>query len=258
MSTITYDPTEYQEGEFSQEEVDSLNVGEQLAQEQENLLAGKFRDAEDLENAYLELQKKLGERGQEQPQAEAEEPKEEVTEEQPKPDTSFLDELWEESLSDYKDETLSKLQQMSAAEVAQMYLDYRQQVEEQPKADFEPVTEEQVGQLQDIVGGPEGYNQMMGWAANSLSETEQSMFDAVMDRGEPLAMFFAVQALAARYNEAIGYDGQMLQGYAPRNDADVFRSQAEVVRAMSDPRYEDDPAYRQDVFDKLERSNLDY
>ena len=27
-----------------------------------------------------------------------------------------------------------------------------------------------------------------------------------------------------------------------------FRSQAEVVRAMSDPQYDKDPAYRQDIF----------
>ena len=60
--TLTYDPTEYQDGDFSQEEQDSYNVGQQLEQENENLLAGKFRDAEDLENAYLELQRKLGDR----------------------------------------------------------------------------------------------------------------------------------------------------------------------------------------------------
>ena len=39
---------------------------------------------------------------------------------------------------------------------------------------------------------------------------------------------------------------------------DVFRSQAEVVAAMKDARYDRDPAYRQDVFNKLERSQLQY
>ena len=50
----------------------------------------------------------------------------------------------------------------------------------------------------------------------------------------------------------------MLQGKAAANKAEQFRSQAEVVRAMSDPRYDRDPAYRQDVYDKLERSNLQF
>ena len=50
----------------------------------------------------------------------------------------------------------------------------------------------------------------------------------------------------------------MLTGKPAKSDGDQFRSQAEVVRAMSDPRYEKDPAYRQDVYDKLERSNVQF
>ena len=49
----------------------------------------------------------------------------------------------------------------------------------------------------------------------------------------------------------------MLTGKSARA-VDGFRSQAEVVRAMSDPRYDTDPAYRQDVYDKLERSNVQF
>ena len=48
----------------------------------------------------------------------------------------------------------------------------------------------------------------------------------------------------------------LLAGAPTADPADVFRSQAEVVEAMSDPRYERDPAYRNDVFDKLDRSNI--
>ena len=39
---------------------------------------------------------------------------------------------------------------------------------------------------------------------------------------------------------------------------DGFRSQQEVVRAMADARYDNDPAYRKDVYDKLERSNIQF
>ena len=58
--------------------------------------------------------------------------------------------------------------------------------------------------------------------------------------------------------KSVGFEGEMATGRAPRQQADVFRSQAEVVEAMSDPRYDRDPAYRQDVFEKLGRSNIDY
>ena len=47
----------------------------------------------------------------------------------------------------------------------------------------------------------------------------------------------------------------MLTGKGPVQQKDAFRSQAELVSAMSDPRYDEDPAYRQDIIAKLERSN---
>ena len=46
---------------LSAEEQDSLQLGEEMQAEQEQLLAGKYKNAEELEQAYVELQKKLGE-----------------------------------------------------------------------------------------------------------------------------------------------------------------------------------------------------
>ena len=57
--TLTYDNTSDAEV-LTEEEQDSLAVGEELQAQQEQLLAGKYKNAEDLESAYLELQKKLG------------------------------------------------------------------------------------------------------------------------------------------------------------------------------------------------------
>ena len=50
----------------------------------------------------------------------------------------------------------------------------------------------------------------------------------------------------------------MLQGKASADIKEAFRSQAELVAAMDDPRYEKDPAYRQDVERKLENSNINF
>ena len=60
MATLTYNPSEQTEGELTTEEQESLEVGEKLAEQQSELLAGKFKDAEELERGYIELQKKLG------------------------------------------------------------------------------------------------------------------------------------------------------------------------------------------------------
>jgi len=99
---------------------------------------------------------------------------------------------------------------------------------------------------------------MMSWATSNLNKQEIDMFDAVMERGDPLAAFFAVRSLAYRWEDAKGYDGKMLTGTAPKTNGSTFRSQAEVVEAMGDPRYDNDPAYRQDVMEKLQRSDINF
>ena len=231
---------------LSAEEQDSLKVGEQMQEAQDNLLAGKYKNAEELEKGYLELQQKLSSN---QP-AEKAEP--EQTEESAEP--TILDRIWEESTKqeEFSPELTEEISKMSSTELANMYLDYRQANEgAEPARDF---SQEEIQQLQGVVGGQENYTNMIDWAQKSLNETEVNMFDAVMAKGDPLAAFFAVRSLAYAYNDAVGYDGNMVQGKAPRQSNDQFRSQQELITAMSDPRYENDPAYRQDVMDKLTRS----
>ena len=138
-----------------------------------------------------------------------------------------------------------------------MYLDYRQsnQANTPENRDF---TADEITQLKGVVGGDKNYGNMIDWAQKSLTEQEVNMFDQVMQKGDPLAAFFAVRSLAYAYNDAVGYDGNMVQGRAPKQSSDQFRSQQEVVQAMGDPRYENDPAYRKDIMDKLERSNVNF
>ena len=257
MATLTYDPTPVDQPEFTEEEQDSLQVGEELAQQEANLLAGKFQDAEELEQAYLELQRKLGSREPQDQVPEEGEEQETVEDQEEAPDADFLNSLWNEAHTEYSQETLEKLKELRAVDIAQMHLEYRQQAEsETPK--YEVASKEQVATIQQSVGGEKAYGDMMQWAAQNLTEQEVQMYDTVMDRGDPLAMYFAAQALNGRYRDNAGYDGQMVTGKAPVQKADVYRSQAEVVAAMSDPRYENDPAYRDDIFQKLERSDLNY
>ena len=259
MATLTYNPSEQAEGELTAEEQDSLEVGEKMAEQQEQMLAGKFRNAEELEQGYIELQKKLGEPKEEtaepEEKPEAKEEKEEVEE----IDTSFLETLWEEANSDgnFTKETIDKLQSMPSSEIAKMYLQSRAEQPE-PESQQTELTQENVNDLKSIPGGEEEYGNMMQWAGNNLEKGEIEMFDAVMDRGDPLAAFFAVQALTYRYNDTKSTDGVMLTGKAAKADGDVFKSQAQVVKAMSDPQYDKDPAYRQAIYDKLERSNIEF
>lgn len=251
---ITLNPSEQVEGEFSAEELDSLAVGERLAEHEQQLLAGKYKSAEELERGYLELQKRLSSQSNEETPTEqaTEEPVEEEAEAEAGGDLfetimeSYRTGEWDESV-------VEEVSKMDPIDVANMFLEKQGEAQQGVVA-----TQEDVAQIQESVGGMDSYQNMIQWASQNLSEDEIAMYDRVMDAGDPYGMFFAAQALNARYQDAIGYDGEMLTGTAPRNTADAFRSQAELVAAMSDPRYDKDPAYRQDIAEKLERSNLQF
>ena len=98
----------------------------------------------------------------------------------------------------------------------------------------------------------------MQWASNNMNENEIDMYDSVMESGDRNAAFFAMQALSYKYGESVGVEGKLVQGKAPTETTKGFKSQAEVVNAMQDPRYDRDPAYRQEIMAKLERSNVNF
>jgi hypothetical protein len=248
---ITLNPSEQIEGEFSAEELDSLAVGEKLAEQEQQLLAGKYQSAEELERGYLELQKRLSSPAEEEPQVE-EAPEAEEEEEEVEVDGDLFDAIMESyRTGEWDDNLVEEVGKMDPIDVANMFLTKQGEAQQTAVA-----TEEDVTQIQDSIGGIDEYQNMIQWASENLSEQEINLYDAAMDRGDPLTMFFAAQALNSRYQDAVGYDGEMLTGSAPRNTSNGFRSQAELIAAMSDPRYDKDPAYRQDIADKLAVSNI--
>ena len=243
-------PDETPAGELNADEQESLQVGEQLEAQEEQRLAGKYKNAQELEAAYIELQKKLGE----QPEAE-EQVTEEPQEEEEVSTESLLDQLWEQSKTEeYDEQTLKEIAKADPSELAKLYLEYRNKSE----SNTEPrMTQEYANSLREAVGGEKEYNQMLGWAGQNLTDQEIESYDAIMDKGDPAAAYWAVQALSYRYRDANGSEGDLVQGKAP-SQGNGFRSQAELVQAMADPRYDRDPAYRQDVIKKLERSNVEF
>ena len=254
--TFTYDAsseTKTDENGLTPEEGEALLVGDAMETEQEQLLAGKYKNAEELEKAHVELQKKLGEKSDGDSQKESS--KNELTEEESIEYDNILDKLWDEgSNNKLSQETFKQLQNMSPVEVAKLAMQARQQ-SNPGQREF---TEQDVQQIHGLVGGQENYENMMGWAAQNVSEQEVNLFDTVMDQGNPLAAYFAVQSMALKYQDAAGRDGQMVTGKAPKSSAPGFQSQQEMIKAMEDPRYNDDPAYREEIMAKLERSNINF
>ncbi len=209
--TLTSTDAPADQPELNADEQESLAIAEANEGEQQQLLAGKFDSPQSLEQAYLELQKKLGESREEEP--EAAEPEEQESEE------------------DDSDEDESPGGQLTEAQAEQLY---------------------------KMVGGEKAYDSMMEWAGQNLSKEEIEMYDSVMGDGSANSIYFAVQALSNKYSDAVGSEGQLLTGRGSAESNAVFRSQSELVQAMNDPRYDNDPAYRSDVMTKLENSDLGF
>ena len=212
--TLTMKETPVNSEILNSDEQDSLAVAESLEGGEQPLLAGKFKDPQALEQAYVELQKKLGE------------PRNEV-----------------QSTEDESESTASTEEEETSSD---------------DETDVETLSEAQAQELMDMVGGDKAYQSMLSWAGDNFSKEEVEMYDGVMESGNPNAIFFAVQALQARYNDAVGSDGQLLTGRGAENTDDSFKSQAELVAAMSDPRYDRDPAYRADLMRRLENSDVEF
>ena len=241
------------------EEQDSLQVGEQLSQQEEQVYAGKYKSAQELEKAYMELQSKLGEQEKGETEVAEKEPEDKPTlSEGATLITSASDEYYANG-NQLSPETLQKFSSMSSQDLIKAYMEV-QQLPEYQQAQQTPVeiSESQVNQIKNAAGGEAAYSNIINWAKSNLEAEQINAFDDVVNTGSVQAINLAVAGLKAQYDNANGVEGRMVTGKAPTNSGDVFRSQQELVAAMNDPRYDRDPAYRQDVVEKLDRSNLEF
>ena len=248
--TFTYDNSPDTEV-LTEEEQDSLAKGEELMEQQENLLAGKYKNAQDLESAYIELQKKLGESKEEV----TEEPEAEESEGNPYVDmlTSASQEYAEKG--EMSKETFDSLKDMSSEDLLNAYVEMQKGNSVAPAVEL---SDSDVNDIKSSVGGEESYNQITGWASESLSDADLDAFNSIVENGTKAQIQMLLSGIQARYQAENGYEGRQLQGKPPSNNADAFRSQAEVVEAINDPRYDRDPAYRNDVLMRLERSDISF
>jgi hypothetical protein len=228
--------------------------------QQEQLLAGKFKSVEDLEKSYLELQTKMGQapkpeakedEGGSEGEAEAAEKAAEKATEEAKETVEKAGLNFDEFTQEYaqngklSDESLTKLQEAGVSKsIVDSYIAGQQALANQIETE-----------IYESVGGREGYEQMLSWAKGNLSTEEAQAFNDALD-GSVAQAKLAIQGLHARYQSAEGREAKLLGGKAGANSGDVFRSRSELVKAMSDPRYSSDPAFRQDVQDKLARSDI--
>ena len=233
-------PSEVMESQVS-DEAESLRIGEEMIEAQEQRLAGKYKNTEELEAAYLELQKKLGGQEEENVQEEFEEA----------PEVDWLAEAQRaiQESGELSEELVNQLSEMNGVDV------FNAMQEMSPVA--KDLTESELNSVYQAVGGEQQYSELISWAQDNFTDAEIEAYDQVIDAGNPAQINLALQALYYRYTDAMGQDGDLIQG-KPAAAQSTFRSQQELIEAMNDPRYDNDPAYRQDVLNKLDRSDVQF
>jgi len=260
---------------IAEKEAESLKIGEDLMAKQNKMLAGKYKSAEELETAYIELQKKLGETPATETTAEPE-PEYELYTDNGSVNYDTANELYGEQLGNtFKNNnidpfamskhfeenggTLSEemYEELGKAGLAKDLVDsylegVRNRTGVQPTAS--PLTEANINEIKNIANGNDGYESLMEWAGKNLNKEDIQNYDDVLATGNLSAIKFAVKALMGQYEDANGRDSKIITG--KESPQDSYRSMAEVVRDMNKPEYQNDEAFRDDVLRKLSASNL--
>jgi hypothetical protein len=251
------------------EEMLAAMAGE--SEEPGELLAGKYKSVQDLEQAYKELQAKLsrGEtiepEGSDDGEAEAEEPESPAGTareiygdviggklDEAGIDFGDMNTRWQKS-GTLESEDYDQLAEAGfSRDMVDAYLSGLQYKASQDTA----LTTKEVTSIKASLGGEAEYTKMIEWAGNNLSPDEVEGFNQIINTQPMSAVKMAISGLHARYTAAEGREPKLIGGRAPKGNTDKFESTAQLVAAMSDPKYSNDPAYQRKVQEKLSRSSI--
>jgi len=227
--------------------------------------AGKYESVEELEKGYAELQKKLS--GQEETTEEVSESTEEATPtnaseiygeyigsrlDEAGVDYQGMNTKWQET-GKLEDDDYKALEGAGfSKDMVEAYLDgvqYRAEQDSQLAA-------KEVAAIKNEFGGEQVYTEMIQWAAGNLDKGEVEAFNNMIKTSNPHQIRIAVAGIQAAYMNNAAREPKLVGGRASRAAATKFESTAQVVAAMNDPKYKEDPAYRKQVEEKLSRSKV--
>ena len=250
---------------MSQQDLETLAKNET---DENGLILGKFKSVEDLAASYKELEGKLGQVTEEdQPQAEE---KTETTETEFNAEEFYGDGLATvleevgidpqeisnrfQELGEINDDDYAKLGEAGFSK--QVIDTYLEGLRGSAATTGEDIASAQIQGIKDSVGGDENYGKMVAWAIENLPANEVKEFNSLTETANATAIKFAVQGLYSQYNNAMGVEPNLVSGRASQSGPTPYRSTAEVVTAMSDPRYGKDVTYTEDVQRRLGGSDV--
>ena len=234
--------------------------------DENGLILGKFKSVEDLAASYKELEGKLG-------QVSEEDQTTEETEEQTEEEEFNAEEYYGDGLASVLEEVgidaqditqrftdtgeiseddYSKLGEAGfSKQVVDTYLDGLRGMGE-----GDEIPTQQIQNIKDSVGGDQAYEQMADWCQQNLSEQEIKAFDKITETADAPVIQLAVEGLYTRYQNAMGVEPDLVTGRPAASGPNPYRSTAEVQAAMSDPRYGKDVTYTENVYSRLNNSDV--
>ena len=194
----------------------------QVDEPQSGLLLGKYRSADDLAEAYKSLQAeytRLKTGGQ-------------SGEEELQPEPQAVEGQAPEEQAD-KTEVKPQVDEAKALALQQRVL--------------------------EMAGGEAGYQRLANWVASNLPADRVNSWNQALASADEGTIVSSLKGLQYDYMMANGYEPRLTGGRAPSNEVRGYSSEAQVVEAMSDPRYSGDnpdPSYIREVERRLAVSNV--
>ena len=225
----------------SEEAVDAVSE-EQTQETQEDRpewLPEKFKSPEDMATAYSELEKKMGSKEQEQEeQPQSDEQQEDTDTEDTNTNTVIAEASKEFFENDgvISEETYKNLAEVGLPkELVDSYAAGQQALQRSEEGSIKAVTEG-------------NWDQMAEWAANNLSPEEVNTFDDIVQNGSVEQAKLATKGLYAQFKAENGVTPKLVQGAVNGSSTMPFKSNQELARAMSDPRYKSgDKSYHEEI-----------
>ena len=214
-------------------------------------LPDKFESVEDMAKAYGELEDRLS-RSESQQTASEETPEETTGEKEAREATAAAGVDYDALSREYYDNgglSEDNYEALSAAGIPRHIVD-------QFIAGQEASAEVQRSAILGEVGGEDKYTEMREWAAGNFNDEEIAAFDETVTTGSAAAIRMAVAGLKARFEADQSNEPLRMVSGDVANGSNVYRSNAELMEDMNNPRYHSDPAFRADVIAKLGRSDI--
>lgn len=109
----------------------------------------------------------------------------------------------------------------------------------------------------EAAGGVDEYKALIEWAKNSLTQDEKVAFNEAVSSGNAAKAALAVEALTHRRSKTRGTPpANLLNGRGGASGVQPYKSRAEMATDMRNPKYRNDPAFRDTVLARLRESSF--